>query len=206
MVLLWDGLHVVDMMVVCESTPRLNAERIRYLASIHGVSETHIIYDATNGRYMYDYLPHAVPFVSASSAIGIQSLLASRLKDECYLRLCDVIRRRGLSISEKVSSARYHHKSLRQDYSVQMEFLDECSVVRFREQIGGRLRLMTKKEMNALLGKNRSMDLLDPIAMRMYPLLSTQFGEELSSTALNSSSTSTPGLSLFNIYDEGSWC
>ena len=36
--------------------------------------------------------------------------------------------------------------------------------------------------MNALLGNGRSMDLLDPIAMRLMPLLEYEFGRELEMT------------------------
>ena len=43
--------------------------------------------------------------------------------------------------------------------------------------------LYSKKEMNTKLGKNRSMDLLDPIAMRFYPVLQFGYGEELEKSA-----------------------
>ena len=48
--------------------------------------------------------------------------------------------------------------------------------------MNGKLTLLTKKEMNAMLGKGRSMDLLDPCAMRMLPLLEYPYGEELTAT------------------------
>ena len=40
-------------------------------------------------------------------------------------------------------------------------------------------------KMNAKLGKARSMDLLDPIAMRMLPCLEYVYGEELEKTTKN---------------------
>ena len=76
-------------------------------------------------------------------------------------------------------------------------------MVRFREQANGKKRLFTKKEMNAMLGKGRSMDLLDPCAMRMLPILEYNIGEELSQTAnLNDEEEELVGQS---IYDETLW-
>ena len=48
-----------------------------------------------------------------------------------------------------------------------------------REVAGGKKKLFTKKEMNAMLGRHRSMDLLDPCAMRMYPCFNIEYGSEL---------------------------
>jgi hypothetical protein len=55
--------------------------------------------------------------------------------------------------------------------------------------------------MNAKLGKNRSMDLLDPFAMRFYPVLEYPYGEELMRTCM---SMDDKELSPFaeTIYDE----
>lgn len=203
--LFWDGFHVDDIMILTDTTPRLNYERIKMFAVKHGVAERHIIYDATNGRYMYDYMPDAIPFVSASSAIGMQSLLASRLKDECYLRLCDVINKGKLSISEKVAKTRYSHKGISDELTVQSEFLEECAVVRFRELGGGKLKLLSKKEMNASLGRNRSMDVLDPCAMRMLPVLDRALGEELSLKNARGTLSSSQEQGDFDIYEDSSW-
>jgi hypothetical protein len=58
----------------------------------------------------------------------------------------------------------------------------------------GKKALMSKKEMNAKLGKNRSMDLLDPMAMRFYPCLEFPYGEELQKT-----------MSLYDYDSEETW-
>ena len=55
----------------------------------------------------------------------------------------------------------------------------------YRLLLWDRLRLMSqkpllsKKQMNKHLGKNRSMDLLDACSMRMLPVLDAEYGEEL---------------------------
>ena len=64
--------------------------------------------------------------------------------------------------------------------------------------------------MNAKLGKSRSMDLLDPCAMRMFPVLEYPYGEELEKTTNllseeNSSAKGLYGAGMVNIYDETFW-
>lgn len=203
--LFWDGLHVEDIMIVSDSTPKMNYERIKMFATRHNVSDRHIVYDATHGTYMYDYMPEAQPFISAGSPIGMYALMSDRLKDECYLRLIDAIANNRISISAKVASTRYVHQGINEEYTVQTEFLEECAVVRMHEKPNGKMKLLTKKEMNALLGKNRSMDVLDPCAMRMYPLLKYQYGEELEMTSIRKNKVSNEGGGTFNIYEDSSW-
>ena len=71
---------------------------------------------------------------------------------------------------------------------------------------GGKKTLLNKKEMNAILGKGRSMDLLDPIAMRMYPLLEYEYGQELVMTECNSESDNYNRYETVDVYNENIWC
>lgn len=200
----WRGFHVDDIMIIMSSTPGENAERIKIFAQQHNVSYSHIIYDGTHGSYMIDYIPEAQAFISNASTRGLYKLTADRLKDECYLRLASVIKKRMMSISEKVAKSRYWHQNIKKEWYVQDEFLEECAVVRMREVAGGKKKLFTKKEMNAMLGRHRSMDLLDPCAMRMLPVLRYAYGEELEHNedvfiANNDSN------GYFDVYDESNW-
>lgn len=203
--LAWDGFHIEDILILGRSTPRINFEKIREFALNHGIGESHIIYDATNAAYMRDYMPDARPFVSGSSAIGLHALSCSRLKDECYLRLIDVICAGGMSISPSVAKRKYTHEGIKREMTVQIEWLDECSVVRLIEDRYGKKKLANKKEMNAMLGMGRSMDLLDPCAMRMYPVLSSQYGRELLDEQDRFASFSSTSTNTVNIYDETLW-
>ena len=98
------------------------------------------------------------------------------------MRLVNAINGCYMSISDEVLNRVYEHQGLDKSILIEDEFLEECGVVHFREMPSGRITLWTKKEMNAKLGKSRSMDLLDPCAMRFYPLLEYPYGEELSNT------------------------
>lgn len=206
--LAWDGFHVEDILVLNKTTPRDNAEYLEMFAAHHDVANSHIIYDAVRGRYINDYIPEAVPFISGARPMGMYARMAMRLKDECYLRLVEVIKRGELSISEKVASKIYEHALLRERITIQNEFLEECSVVRFRDAQNGKKTLFSKREMNNMLGKGRSMDVLDPIAMRMYPVLELAYGDELSKTmSLNVDSDDNDYYDnrRMSIYDESSW-
>lgn len=207
-ILTWDGFHIIDIEIMCVSSPRQNAARLMATAAKHNIPLNHIIYDGTRAAYMNDYIPDAQAFISSHSPVGMYFMTVMSLKDECYLRLCELIKRGMLSISEAVARKRYQHVNLSQDYSIQVEFLDECSVVAFKVMYGGRKRLLSKKEMNQALGKGRSMDLLDPMAYRMLPCLEYEYGDELNKTAVwNLSEDEERGASeKVNVFDESLWC
>lgn len=177
--LAWNGFHIYDLEVVVKSTPRENAERARIFAAKNNTGEAHIIYDATAGRYFSDYIPDAVPYISARHPFGPYGLSVMTLKDMCYIRLCNMINHGAITISEGVANRTYTHQNLKYNITVETEFLEECSVVRFDLMASGKRRLQSKKMMNRNLGSGRSMDLLDPCAMRMLPCAHLEYGEEL---------------------------
>ena len=203
--LYWDGFHIDDAMILTATTPKRNYERIKMFAAKHDVPENRIIYDAIHASYMYDYMPNAIPFVSSGSTAGVFALQADRLKDECYLRLIDVINRGEMTCSPEVAKMRYVHKGINEEYTFQTEFLEECSVVRMRETPSGKQKLMTKKEMNKALGKGRSMDVLDPCAIRMFPVLQFQYGDELKETSLETRKRAERDEGTVDVYDDSFW-
>lgn len=208
-ILAWDGFHVFDILVIPKCLPKENADWLLNMATRYGIPDSHIIYDATRALYINDYIREAIPYVSSKSPMGIISRSVRYLKDECYKRLSYVIENRMMSISEEVAGKVYRPQKRNSAITVGMEFLDECAVVRFDRLPTGKLCLLNKKEMNRRLGKNRSMDLLDPIAMRMLPILGYQIGEELEKTAVTEGTAQGSGSNFpgsFNIYDESNWC
>ena len=66
--------------------------------------------------------------------------------------------------------------------------------------------------MNARLGKDRSMDLLDPCAMRMYPCANIPYGEELDAGFDGADESryikddSDKPDELVNVFDDTTWC
>lgn len=175
----WNGFHIVDVEIHPHSTPRQNAEFARQFALKHGIAESHIIYDATAGRYFNDYIPDANPYMSSAKPIGIYYPTAMTLKDLCYLRLSRMINAGELTMEDAVAEKTYTHQNLKYKVTIQNEFLEECAVVRFEKMPNGKRKLMSKKEMNRNLGKGRSMDLLDPCAMRFLPCVNYEYGREI---------------------------
>ncbi len=201
----WDGFHILDVLILGRTTPRDNAEYLKMFAGQYDVADSHIVYDGIRGTYINDYIPDAVPFFSYYAPVGLYSRLAQRLKDECYLRLVEVIKRQELSWADNLAYKVYEHQKLKENITIQNEFLEECSVVRFTDMQSGKKRLFSKKEMNSHLGKGRSMDLLDPTAMRMYPVLGCAYGDELKLTAqIEEEETYNPYRQ--SIYDDSTWC
>lgn len=206
-ILVWNGLHIIDLIILCTSTPRTNADKIKATAELYGIPDNHIIYDGIRAVYMEDYIPDAVPFISYRKATGKYGRAYYNLKDECYARLVNIINKRNLSFEDKIAKSIYSHLKMNTPITVKVEFSEECSVVRFKELPGGKQTLMNKKEMNAKLGKGRSMDLLDPIAMRMYPLLRYEYGQELIMSAHNTDKEEELiRLNTVNVFEESTWC
>ena len=205
-ILVWDGFHVVDIRIITHSKPRENANALMAIAQEYEIADAHIIFDATNARYILDYIPDAVPYLSARKSYGMYTHQAPTVKDMCYLRLVKMLNRYGISFSEKVSKAHYLHQNLRKFVSVQEEFLEECSVVRFRLLPNGAKKLLTKREMNSMLGNGRSMDLLDNFAMRMLPCAYIVYGEELEDGfAVEEAEDVTDSGGSIDIYDNSFW-
>jgi hypothetical protein len=194
-------------LILGQTTPRQNAERLEMFAAQYNISNSHIIYDAIRGTYINDYIPEAIPFVSYRAPMGMYGRMAQKLKDECYLRLVEMIKRGGISMSENIAFKVYEHQKLKEHITIQNEFLEECAVVRFKEVANGKKALLSKKEMNQKLGRGRSMDLLDPCAMRMLPVLEYVYGEELIKTTYVDDEREDPYYrkDRVNIYDESTW-
>lgn len=208
----WDGFHIYDMLVVGKTTPRQNAELLLNFAKKHDIGTSHIIYDGTRGLYINDYIPDAIPFISAKKPEGMYYLEARSLKEECYMRLAEAIKRGEFSIADEVANSKYEHQKVKEYITIQNEFLEECAVVYFIDAGSGKKRMPSKKEMNAKLGKERSMDVLDPCAMRMYPCLEYAYGDELIKTASwyrddeeDEDEYNMYGFKKQSIYDETLW-
>lgn len=198
----WNGFHIDDILIMTRSTPRQNAEALQMMAKEHDVADCHIIYDAIRGTYINDYIEDAIPFVSYRAPVGMYARGVYNLKTECYMRLVHMINKNGISISDDVAQSRYIHANINQNVAVAVEFVEECSVVRFKELASGKKQLMNKKEMNAMLGKGRSMDLLDPIAMRMLPVLDVPYGEEMTVIPMEEDEDAEEDE---NIYNDSFW-
>lgn len=177
----WDGLHIIDIDIAPFTTPAENVRRAQTFATKHNVGQQHIIFDAIRGMYFKDAIPQAIPYESYRASIGLNALQYTKLKDCCYGKLVWLVKNNLISMSDEVARKRYVNAAAKtiSDTTVQDEFCEEARVIRWVDAPNGKKRLMTKKEMNAQLGRGRSMDVMDAISMRMLPLLNVQDGFEL---------------------------
>lgn len=202
--IVWDGLHIERVEVYQRTTPRQNVRIMSSIANRYDIPTSHIIYDATGAQYVADELPDAIAFWSSSAPRGKFRRDFDKLKDECYKRLVEVINSHNMSMSKSVASMDYVRMktTARHTNNLLNEFVEECSVVQFQELASGKIRLYGKKEMNSKLGKSRSMDLLDPCAMRMRPLLNCVYGEELGAQTQEVHLTEENSDRYISIFDE----
>lgn len=177
--IVWNGFHIEDVMMLNVSDAQGNATACRVLAEKWNIAHSRIIFDATNGMYFKSYIPEARTFISRNSARGLYKTTYQYMKDECAYRLTEMIKGDYISFSEKVANMQYKHQKLTAYTSIKTEFIQECYALRFKDKGNGKRALYTKVEMNAILGKSRSMDLLDPCLMRMMPIVQSVIGEEL---------------------------
>lgn len=205
-ILAWNGLHIIDIDIQPNTTPKTNVEALRRMQRKWGVADSHIIFDGMRANYVTDSIPEAVPYVSSYRPHGLYRLNFMLLKDECYMRLVNAINDSRISMAPDVAEQIYVHQKIKTRFSVLTEFADECLVVKFNEVNGGRKRLLNKKEMNALLGKSRSMDLLDPCAMRFLPTLPCEYGSELEYGVVSHEEEEVMEGCRVNIYDDSTWC
>lgn len=206
-ILAWNGFHIVDLAIIPKSTPKGNANAIKRMQVKHGVGDSHVIYDGQRATYMSDYIPDAVPYISSYRPRGLYKLNFQLLKDECYMRFVNAVNEGRLSMDEEVAKMNYTHQKIKVPISVLTEFVDECSVVRFNEMAGGKKRLWTKKEMNSNLGHDGSMDLTDACAMRYFPCLACEYGQELEYGVQKYEDDDYDIYAeTANIYDESAWC
>lgn len=206
-ILVWNGFHIIDYKIVQKTTGRGNYEAIKRMQLKYGVGDSHVIYDGQRAMYMPDYIPDAIPYISGYAPRGLYRLNFQRLKDECYMRLVNAINEGYISMSEDVANETYQHQNIKVPITILAEFVDECSVVRFKEVMGGKKALLGKKEMNSQLGHDGSMDWLDAMHMRFLPCLACEYGQEIEYGVQKYEEDDYDEYAeTANIYDDSAWC
>ena len=205
----WDGLHVIDIDIQPYTTPAENARRAMLFAVKHDIGHRHIIFDAIRGRYFLDYIPDAMPYESYRAPFGINALQYTKLKDCCYGKMVYLVKNNLISVSDEVARMKYVNAASKttSDLTIQNEFCEEARVIRWVDAPNGKKRLATKKELNKMLGRGRSMDLLDAMSMRMMPLLNYQDGMELENSRRQYEGyrTEIESGDRIDIYDDTQW-
>lgn len=205
-ILIWDGYHIIDYKILPSATTDKNVEWIKRMARRYDIPENHIIFDARRSPYLHERIPDGIAYDSCYAPRGLYKRNFMLLKDECYMRLVEALNGGRISMDADVANAVYVHQNLNTQITILEEFTEECGVVQYSTAASGKMRLLTKKEMNSQLGKSRSMDVLDPCAMRFYPDLQSEYGQELThERELIREEQSEYSYDTVNIYDDSNW-
>lgn len=199
----FDGFHWIDAQILNTSTPKQNAEWIKRMARKYDIADNHIIYDAQRAAYMIDHIPDAVGYYSFSPARGIYKREYKRRKDENFARFIDAVNRGGFSISPEVAKMLFERTKTGEVTFLQ-KFIDECGVVQWSEDnMSGKKRLLSKKEMTTQLGRGESTDILDTAQMLMSAYEQCEYGLELDMARREDQEESEVG--TFDIYEDSNW-
>lgn len=205
-ILIWDGYHIIDYKILPTATTDKNVDWIKRMARKHDIPDNHIIFDARRSPYMHERIPDGIAYDSCYASRGLYKRSFMLLKDECYMRLVEALNSGKISMDPRIADEIYLHQNISNQITILEEFVEECGVVQFSTSASGKQRLLTKKEMNSRLGKSRSMDVLDPCAMRFYPDLWSEYGEELAhEKALVKEEEERYSSDMVDIYDDTNW-
>lgn len=149
--IVWDGLKIIECMVVdkCEAD---QVERLlKDLAEKHQVPRSNIVYDADGvGSFLRGYLQGAKPFNNGGKIVGKGNY--KNLKTQCIYKLSEYINNAKIKIDCEVPKERLKQElECLQSYQLDKE---------------GKMQALPKERIKELIG--RSPDLLDAMTMRMY--------------------------------------
>lgn len=151
---IWDGLCIIDMLILKGIESNVLAEKMVALAEKHQVPRSNIIYDADGiGGYLRGYLPGALPFNNNASAGSPEF---PNIKTRLYYLLAEKINNNEIFIECQTSE------------TFKSELIEELQMVKTKES-DTKYAIMGKTEVKQLLG--RSPDLTDAMMLRMLFIL-----------------------------------
>ena len=148
----WYGM-VVKEMITKDKTSADNVEKlIRNIADIHKIPQKNIIIDSDGvGQYLSHYMKGVQPFVNNAKALDKESY--QNLKTQCYYKLAEQINVGNIWVKCN-------------DTDLRNKIIEEFEVIRRKNMDNdGKLAILSKKEMKAVLG--HSPDFADALMMRM---------------------------------------
>jgi hypothetical protein len=148
----WYGM-VVKEMITKDKTSADNVEKlIRNTADIHKIPQKNIIIDSDGvGQYLSHYMKGVQPFVNNAKPLDKESY--QNLKTQCYYKLAEQINVGNIWVKCN-------------DTDLRNKIIEEFEVIRRKNMDNdGKLSILSKKEMKAILG--HSPDFADALMMRM---------------------------------------
>ena len=160
-IMLWKGLHTINIQTMLKSSVNEVVEQIKKLQQANQVNLRNIIVDEDGvGGGVKDYL-RCQGFVNNSRPIKGENY--QNLKTQCYYKLADLINKSQIGISCT-------------DVNIKSYIIEELEQVRTKDaDKDNKLQILSKDNVKAILG--RSPDYSDALAMRMYYEIDSNYGK-----------------------------
>lgn len=159
-IMLWEGLHIINIRTLLKSAVNDVVEAVRQLQQEYKVNLRNIIVDEDGvGGGVKDFL-RCQGFTNNARALKSENY--QNLKTQCYYKLADKINKGQVGI-------------VCPDVNVKNQIIEECEQVRTKDaDKDNKLQIIPKDTVKAILG--RSPDYSDALAMRMYYEIDQNFG------------------------------
>lgn len=159
-IMLWEGLHIINIRTLLKSAVNDVVEAVRQLQQEYKVNLRNIIVDEDGvGGGVKDFL-RCQGFTNNARALKSENY--QNLKTQCYYKLADKINKGQVGI-------------VCADVNVKNQIIEECEQVRTKDaDKDNKLQIIPKDTVKAILG--RSPDYSDALAMRMYYEIDQNFG------------------------------
>jgi len=148
----WKGM-VVEELVTKDKTSADNVEKlIRALVDKYNISKRNVVIDSDGvGQYLSHYMKGVQPFINNGKPLNGENY--KNLKTQCFYKLAEQINMGNIWIKCN-------------DIELRNKIIEELEVVRRKNiDLDGKLAILSKKEMKAILG--HSPDYADALMMRM---------------------------------------
>lgn len=154
-IIIWNGLMVIDIIELNQVDTNVSANKIKELQLQYNIASRNIIIDADGiGGGTVDNIPNVTPFNNGNSPIqNNEPNIYQNLKSQCYYKLAELIERDEIKIAN-ISSEQF--ELLTQELQViKQKNIDQ----------DGKLQVIPKEQMKKIL--SRSPDYADALMMRM---------------------------------------
>lgn len=156
----WHGFRLVEDYEMPVSTGKEVIDKIKAIKIVHGVPNSHIVYDADGvGGGVDGFFPGAHGFLNGARPQNDENY--ENLKTQCYFKLAELINNREMWIVEKKSPEQVE------------KITEELGQVKRRDpDADGKLKIIRKEEVKQNIG--RSPDYADMLMMRCYFVVKKQ--------------------------------
>ena len=161
-IMVWDGLKVIDVIEMNGVTTDISASRIKDLCTRYRVSLSNVIIDADGiGGGVVDQLKGVKSFINNSRAIEVRNRPNnySNLKSQCYYLLAEYVELEKIKLGDI-------------DNNIYENICQELQVIKQKDMdLDGKLSIIPKDIIKKIIG--RSPDYADCMMMRMFFELKT---------------------------------